>query len=78
MTFPNAAHLTQHYNTADLATSRVFTNSSGTKLSAWESIVYDKNNNRKSETVTQAQPLGASPAGAERHRHLRLQSGTHG
>jgi hypothetical protein len=62
MIFPNSAQLTQRYNPADLATSRVFTNSSGTKLSAWESILYDENNNRTTETVTQAQPAGASPA----------------
>ncbi|HEU4868035.1 MAG TPA: DNRLRE domain-containing protein [Actinomycetota bacterium] len=61
MTFPNSAQLAQNYNLADLATSRIFTNSTGAKLSAWESIGYDENNNRETEAVTQAQPAG-SPA----------------
>jgi RHS repeat-associated protein len=60
MTFPNAAKLAQRYNIADMATSRIFTNSTGTKLSAWESILYDENNNRKSELATQAQPTGTA------------------
>jgi YD repeat-containing protein len=60
MTFPNAAKLAQRYNIADMATSRIFTNSTGTKLSAWESIIYDENNNRKSELATQAQPTGTA------------------
>jgi RHS repeat-associated protein len=60
MTFPNAAKLAQRYNLADLATSRIFTNSTGSKLSAWESIGYDENNNRKTELATQAQPTGTA------------------
>jgi len=62
MTLPNSARLTQHHDLAGRATSRVFTNSSGTKLSAWESIGYDQNNNNTTEAVTQAQPADASPA----------------
>jgi RHS repeat-associated protein len=71
MVFPNSAKLAQRYNIADLATSRVLTNSSGTKLSAWESIGYDENNNRNTETVTQTQPTGATPT-------VRTGTGTYG
>lgn len=48
----------QGADAADRATSRVFTNTAGTKISAWESIGYDDNSNRTGETVTQVWPVG--------------------
>ena len=44
------------YDLADRMTSRVFTNLAGTKISAWESIGYDANDNPTAETVLQKPP----------------------
>jgi len=58
MSFPDSQVLTHGYDAADRLSDRVLAYS-GVKLSAWEAIGYDEDNNRLSEQVTQLQPGGA-------------------
>jgi hypothetical protein len=59
---PNGSTIDHTFDDADRTTDRIVKNSSGTKLSSWESIAWDDNDNRTGETVTQRQVDGSNPA----------------
>ncbi len=59
---PNGSTIEHTFDDAGRTTDRIVKNSSGTKLSSWESIGWDDNDNRTGETVTQRQVDGSSPA----------------
>ncbi len=59
---PNGTTLTQSFDLAGRLDARVFTQGSA-KVSAWEAISYDDNDNRRSEVITQTQPDGTTKSG---------------
>ncbi|MEX0791144.1 MAG: hypothetical protein WD178_10255, partial [Actinomycetota bacterium] len=58
---PNGSTIEHTFDDADRTTNRIVKNSSGTKLSSWESIGWDDNDNRTGETVSQRQVDGSNP-----------------
>lgn len=58
---PNGSTIDHTFDDADRTTNRIVENSSGTKLSSWESIGWDDNDNRTGETVHQRQVDGSDP-----------------
>ncbi len=76
LTLPNGARITQAYDQAGRLSDEVVrqsASSGSTKLASWVDIVYNFNDNRRTEQVTQRQVSGASLSGQGESRYDRLE-----